>query len=97
MRKVFLVTVRWVKTTQNNEMIDAVLGQHGDWLRFNGYTWFVASDKTPTDLRVAVMSKLTPDDSVIVAPLAPGGPYDGFAPKWIWDWFSTRLGPSTGS
>lgn len=27
---------------------------------------------------------------------APGSPYDGWAPKWIWDWFLTRAGPATG-
>lgn len=97
MHKVFLVSLRWVKTPQNNEMIDGVLGLHGDWLRFNGHTWFVATDKTATEIRIALMSKLSAEDSIIVATMTPNGPYDGFAPKWIWDWFASRLGHSISS
>lgn len=92
MPKIYLVTLQWIETAQNPEMIDAQLRQYGDWIRWNGWTWFVSTNYAPAVLRMALMSKLTTSDFVIVSELTPQA-IEGWAPNWVWDWFNSRWFP----
>ncbi|MBB4590147.1 hypothetical protein GGE50_006074 [Rhizobium leguminosarum] len=92
MSKIYLVTLRWIETPQNPEMIDALLAPFGDWIRWNGWTWFVSTGWVPSSLRAAIMARLKSNDSLIICELTPAT-LEGWAPPWVWDWFNTRWFP----
>jgi len=89
MTKIYMVAIRWVTTKTDAQMMDGVMGSVGDWFRWNAMTYFVQSNRSPTDIRFAVMSRLSPSDSVLVVEASTAG-VDGWAPQWVWDWFSSR-------
>lgn len=95
MGKVYVVTVRWIQTPQNAEMIDAVLGQYGDWIRWNGWTWFIQTAHLPSTIRAAVLQRFTNQDSLLIAEINKSG-LEGWAPQWVWDWFNSRMNPQAG-
>ena len=87
--KIFVVTLRWIDTPFNPEMIDSILANRGDWLRWNGWTWLVATNFSSTDLRTALMQRLTFNDGLIIAQVVTTE-LEGWAPKWVWDWIQER-------
>jgi hypothetical protein len=89
MSKIYVVTLRWVKTPQNVEAIDAALGNVGDWIRFNAWTWFIATNRSPVEINSAIFPKITTEDSVLIVDCSADY-LGGWAPKWIWDWFQSR-------
>ena len=90
MSKIYVVTMRWIQTPQNPEMIDAVLAQHGDWIRWNGWTWFVHTQDQPSKVREAILRRLTNQDSLFIAEINNSG-LEGWAPQWLWQWFQSRM------
>jgi hypothetical protein len=92
MPKTYLVSLRWIETAMNPEMIDSVLGSLGDWFRFNGYTWFVTTDKTVWQIDSAVRARLTAGDSVLVIRVEPSE-HAGIAPEWVWAWLKSKQNP----
>ena len=92
MKTIYVVNVRWVSSPLNPPLIDAVLSQAGDWIRFNAETWFVATTQTATEVRLLLYKHLAAEDNWLVMPIhAPTG--DGWAPAWIWQWFQTHSFP----
>jgi hypothetical protein len=89
MIKIYMVSLRWIETPQNAEMIDNLLGMYGDWLRWNGWTWFVSTGFSPTAMRTTIMSRLSPSDSLIICEMTKSQ-LEGWAPQWAWDWFNVR-------
>lgn len=89
MAKFFVVVVRWVETPIHPPLVDGILGIHGDWLRFTSDTWFVFSNENAKQVSDHIQSALRPNDSVmafeVVTPMSWG-----FAPPWVWEWFSAR-------
>lgn len=90
--KIYVVTLRWIDTPMNPEMIDSILAVRGDWLRWNGWTWLLASNYPPSELRIAIMGRLTAHDGLIIAQLVTAD-MEGWAPKWVWEWISERSNP----
>lgn len=89
MSKIYVVTLSWVETLQNAEMIDAIMGRHGDWVRWNGWTWFLATRDNPSSVRSSIMARLKPADSLLIAEITKAS-LEGWAPQWVWDWFNVR-------
>jgi hypothetical protein len=87
MANLFMVTVRFVSTPLNPALIDAVVSMKADWIRFNLETWFVASNSSPTELRMLLHKHLLPEDNFLILPIDPLHA-DGWAPSWVWEWFS---------
>ncbi len=94
MPKIYLVSLRWIDTEQNPEMIDATLMKYGDWLRWNGWTWFLATNFAASSIRIAVMERLKNTDSLIISEITPSS-LEGWAPKSVWDWFNSRWYPNS--
>jgi hypothetical protein len=91
MAKVYMVSLRWIGTAQNNELIDKTLGQIGDWMRWNGWTWFVATNRSVSEVRASVMANLKSEDSLLVLEIDRASALEGWAPPWVWEWFRSRL------
>lgn len=87
--KIYIVTLRWIDSPINPEMIDAILAQRGDWLRWNGWTWLLASNSAPSEIRGSLMQRLSANDNIIIAEVSSTS-VDGWAPKWVWDWIIDR-------
>lgn len=91
--KIYVITLRWIDSPLNPEMIDSVLAVQGDWVRWNGWTWLLASNSAPLDIREGLRKRLLQGDSFIIAEVSPTG-MDGWAPKWVWDWVAERAKPN---
>jgi hypothetical protein len=86
--KVFHITFRWVRTPLTADLVarvDSAIGTLGNWYRFNGYTWFVGTDRTALDLYNAVRTLMHTDDTVVVSKIEVGDNY-GWAPPQFWEW-----------
>ena len=91
--QLYIISLRWIDTPTNPEMMDNLLSRYGDWVRWNGWTWLLASRYTPFDIRQGLMSKLQSTDSFIIAPTYTVG-MDGWAPEWVWTWARERSDPN---
>jgi hypothetical protein len=88
----FMVSINWIvtkQTAENIKAIDDIFGSVGDWLRFSGSCWVVLTDKTSQDIFTELGKFLKKDDCEIIAKIDPAT-VNGWAPKWIDDWFTTR-------
>lgn len=74
-----------MKTTE----LEPVFDQLGNWARFNGWSWFVFTEKTPKEIYNVLVSQIANDDSVLILRADPSNP-QGWAPKWLWEWLSAR-------
>ena len=52
MSRIYSINIRWVTTPFNPGLMDSVLSMAGDWIRYNGETWFLATEQTPMDIRL---------------------------------------------
>lgn len=91
--QLYMISLRWIDTPINPEMIEHIISRYGDWLRWNGWTWLLASRSATAEIRQALTARLQPNDSLIIAPtFAPG--MDGWAPEWVWTWARQRGDPN---
>jgi hypothetical protein len=89
MEKIYVISIRWVTTNLSPTTIDATLTRFGDWIRFNGYCWFVETNSTAADISSAIRLHLSTDDSVIVVEVDPGV-HAGWSPPFVWDWLRKK-------
>lgn len=92
-KRLYMISIRWVLTPAHPPLIDAILGLYGDWVRYSIDTWFLWSDRKPSELRVQIMANMSQDDSVFIVPFEVTQA-EGWIPHWIWNWFYERV---TGS
>jgi hypothetical protein len=71
----------------NPRIVENVLDRAGDWFRFDGWSWLVASEYTAHDITNAIKTALTNDDSILLIK-CDASIYSGFAPQATWDWLS---------
>jgi hypothetical protein len=90
---VYCVNIRWVKTTMDPPRIDAALTSYGDWIRFDGWTWLVATDNVAQNIVAALRTILVPEDNILVIKCDPND-YGGWAQQWVWDWINRQRSPS---
>jgi hypothetical protein len=83
----YSLNIRWVKTLPNPEEVDKILTRAGDWLRFNAWSWLVATDYPVQDVSAALRTVLASEDSILIIRCDPND-YSGFAQKWVWDWIN---------
>jgi hypothetical protein len=94
MPTLYSLNIRWVRTP-NPEEVEKILARAGDWLRFNAWSWLVATDYTVHDVTASVRTVLTVDDSFLIIRCDPSD-YSGFAQPWVWDWINKYQAPSAG-
>jgi hypothetical protein len=98
MPRIYSINIRWISTAHtdaNIQKMDLAIGQAGDWLRFNGFTWLVwtnANANQLNDLVRKVASHL--DDSVLVIAVDPSD-FNGWAPQWVWEWINSKRPAAT--
>jgi hypothetical protein len=73
----------------NVDNIDQLLGAHGDWARYNGYTWLYWTQLSADEVYNVLRVYLTTDDSILVARVDPRE-YQGWAPPFIWTWLADK-------
>lgn len=61
----------------------------GDWMRFSAWTWIVASQYNPTQIRDTLRVAMKPNDHFLILEVNVTGT-DGIAQPWIWEWLRTR-------
>jgi hypothetical protein len=81
----YIITVRWVTLKIQPEKLDLSLNPLGAWFRFNSSTWLVSTTQSPTELRMALKSALTAQDSFLILRVDPSD-RQGFAPPDVWNW-----------
>ena len=92
MPKMYLVTVRWIKTTiseANIASIERQLGSQGEWLRFSAFSWLYWTNSPADQISLAVRTVLHADDSVMVIRVVPSE-FAGWAPEWVWKWLQDK-------
>jgi len=93
--RVFYIGIKWAREhirapeTIRASQIERVLEPLGDWVRFDGHTWFLSTECSAEDIYNGVkktMASVGPfDDLLLVIKLDPRERF-GWAPQWIWDW-----------
>ncbi len=94
MPTLYNLNVRWVKTQVNTQIIENILNRAGDWFRFDGWSWLIASDYSAIDITNALRTVLSPEDSILVIKCDPDD-YGGFAPTVTWEWLGKYRSPSS--
>lgn len=92
MARLYLASIRWVGTPMsegNIKSMDLMIGNCGDWVRFNASTWIVWSEANSLAISNHIRSWLKPEDSVLVIAL-DASDMNGWAPKWVWDWINAK-------
>jgi hypothetical protein len=70
--------------------VDQALSPLGDWLRYNGLTWFVSTNLPAAEVNIAVRTALSSSaDSVLVLRVEPSD-FAGWAPPDVWSWFQSK-------
>jgi hypothetical protein len=90
--KLYLITIRWVETpstVENIQRIDALLSALGDWVRFSGMTWLLATDHSSPDIYAKLATFLKKDDSELIIRADPSD-YSGWAAHWIDNWITSK-------
>lgn len=87
MPTLYSLNVRWVKTQLNTHLIENILNKAGDWFRFDGWSWLVASEYSASDITNALRTVLTPDDSILIIKCDASN-FGGFAPQLTWEWLN---------
>jgi hypothetical protein len=87
--RVYFVGIRWVDTPINAALIDGLLNSIGDWIRYNGMTWFLSTEKSAGEIYEILRHHLKVGDSTVVVAMDPSD-YQGWAATWIWDWFADK-------
>jgi hypothetical protein len=95
MTKLYSLNIRWVKTPISPEIVDVVLSEAGDWLRFDGWSWLVYTPRTAHDITNALRPKLSPEDGILII-ACDANDYSGFAQQWVWDWINKYRTPQGG-
>jgi hypothetical protein len=88
----YIVTIRWTKTLlteENVEKIDDILNPLGNWLRFSGTTWILATDSSAMEIFHALSEFLHKDDSELIMRVDPDD-YSGWAAKWVDEWLISK-------
>jgi hypothetical protein len=88
----YSLNIRWIKSQINPEIIEDVLSQAGDWLRFDAWSWLVYSSYSAHDISSALQRKLSAEDSILIIACDPND-YNGFAQQWVWDWINKYRTP----
>lgn len=69
--RVYLIGIRWIKTPMNTSKIETLLSGHGDWLRWNGYTWLYFTKLSASQIYEILRIHLHNDDSTLVLKVDP--------------------------
>jgi hypothetical protein len=72
--------------------VDQALSPLGDWLRYNGTTWFVSTNADADHVTSTVRQMLSPSDSVLVIRADPRD-FGGWAPSDVWSWLQSKKPP----
>jgi hypothetical protein len=90
MAGIYLICIRWVKTTRNNDLIENAIAPLGTWLRFDSNVWLLRSNHTSREIYSALAAILHPDDQEIITRLDPTD-YMGWLAQWIINWINQHL------
>jgi hypothetical protein len=86
--KMYSLNIRWApESPANPEVIEEVLSNAGDWLRFGAWSWLVHSAYSAHDISAALQHKVSSDDSILIIACDPTD-YGGFAQPWVWEWIN---------
>jgi hypothetical protein len=90
--KLYLIAVRWVETpltSENIQKIDALLTPLGDWIRFSGTTWLLATDHNSLAIYSSLGEFLKKGDSELIIRVDPHD-YSGWAAQWVDSWIMSK-------
>lgn len=103
MARLYIITVRWgsdmsppsyypgsMDLVRRTERVDVAAAGFGEWLRYNGDTWFVYSDKDAIEVSNRVRPALNQGDNLMVLPVDRGANLGGWAPKQVWEFILQR-------
>ena len=91
----YSLNIRWIKSQINPEIIEDILSEAGDWLRFDAWSWLIYSSYSAHDITSALRGKLLPEDNIMIIACDPTD-YSGFAQQWVWDWINKYRTPQGG-
>lgn len=87
--RLYCVSFRWLKTPMKTTEFEPIFTRIGDWIRFNGWQWFVWTSSTPDQIYEAFRTQLNTEDNILIVQVDPAGAR-GWSQPWIWDWFNSK-------
>jgi hypothetical protein len=93
MSKLYAVALRLFADTAP-ERIDRLLSKYGDWLRYNGETWFVYTDAPSQLLMEDLRRELSSRDSALVMRVEPRD-FAGWVPSNVRFWLQSKASSPT--
>jgi hypothetical protein len=87
--QVFHVGFRWVRTPIVTEALEPTFTEIGNWVRFNGLSWFVSTHWTALQVYERLRRHLHNEDSILIIAVNPETA-QGWAPQFMWDYFNSK-------
>lgn len=89
-QKLYQITIRWIDTPADADLIKPVMDDLGDWARLSVYSWFLWTEKPLAEIRAALAPKLKlkahEGDSLAIFAIDLSEGATGWAKGWFWDW-----------
>lgn len=90
MLKLYSINLNWGESAPNISLIDGLVSQLGDWIRYNGQTWFLKSHHEPELVQNRIKANLFGDEQFVVLQIEPIAAH-GWARDWIFDWLNNSM------
>jgi hypothetical protein len=58
----------------------------------SGWSWFAYTNSSAADIRSELLNNINKENDVLIIIKVDPGEFDGWAPKWVWDWLADRTG-----
>ncbi|HZL59846.1 MAG TPA: hypothetical protein VFC38_09100 [Stellaceae bacterium] len=91
--KLYSVNIRWVKTPMKTTELEPIFNLIGDWIRYNGFTWFVSTSRTADEIYEALKTQITTEDSIVIMLTDPKD-RSGWVTTWIVEWLIKQAAKS---
>lgn len=87
--KVYNVAFRIASGNPDIKKIESCMNGIGNWIRLNAYIWYVSTSLPGLQIYKRLEPTITKADSIVIVVVDPSD-FQGFAPKWVWDWFTSK-------
>ena len=88
-RGLYVIAIRWIRTPLNPPFVDGLLTPLGDWVRFNGFTWLLWTDRKAHGIYEQLKPNFQTEDTILVLKCDPRD-FQGWAAPWIGKWLEDK-------
>lgn len=86
------VSFRWIKAVPDEAELRAAIDYVcADWCRLNLFTWYLWTERNPTEVYAGLSRIVKDEDSVVAVAIDHTVMPFGWAPQFFWDWANPKI------